>query len=179
MNFEAPRIETDRLILRGRTPADFPAFAKMQADAEFQRFIARTPVSEEDAWAKFLRMHGHWSMLGYGTWVIEDRRTGAFLGEAGFLEARRDATPSHIGTPEAGWGLAPSAWGKGVASEAMKAALAWGDAHLPGGKTCCIIDEDNAASIGVAQRAGYLQSHRAVYRNMEMLVFERASSAAR
>ncbi|MFN3960426.1 MAG: GNAT family N-acetyltransferase [Parvularculaceae bacterium] len=51
-----PVLRTARLILRGRTLADFPAVAAVQADGEVMRYIAGAPVPEEDAWGKFARM---------------------------------------------------------------------------------------------------------------------------
>jgi len=67
---DIPTIETERLILRGHTPEDFPAFAAMWADPVVTRFIGGAPLAEEDAWAKYLRVAGHWALLGYGFWSI-------------------------------------------------------------------------------------------------------------
>ena len=47
------------------------------------------------------------------------------LGEAGYLEAKRDIAPSLKGTPEVGWAFVKAAQGKGYATEAVRAALTW------------------------------------------------------
>jgi hypothetical protein len=46
------------------------------------RFIGA--LSREAAWIRFVRQAGHWNRLGFGFFAIEDRATGAFVGEAGF-----------------------------------------------------------------------------------------------
>jgi RimJ/RimL family protein N-acetyltransferase len=52
---DVPVVETERLILRGHTLDDFPAFAAMWADPAVTRFIGGAPLSQEESWGKFLR----------------------------------------------------------------------------------------------------------------------------
>jgi RimJ/RimL family protein N-acetyltransferase len=54
-----------------------------------------------------------------------------------------------------GWVLAPWAHGRGLATEAVRAVLAWSDANLPGTRTVCMIDPGNRASMRVADKCGY------------------------
>jgi len=69
-----PVLETERLILRGHRPDDFPAYAQMWADPAVTRFIGGAPLSEEDAWAKYSRLFGQWQLLGFGFWCLTDKR---------------------------------------------------------------------------------------------------------
>lgn len=48
------------------------------------------------------RYAGQWSLLGYGYWVVEDKRTGRFAGEVGFADFKRVIEPSLDGVPEIG-----------------------------------------------------------------------------
>jgi RimJ/RimL family protein N-acetyltransferase len=57
--------------------------------------------------------------------------------------------------PEAGWVLAPHCHGRGYASEAAGAALAWGDGYFPRPRTVCLIDEANEPSLRLAVKLGY------------------------
>jgi RimJ/RimL family protein N-acetyltransferase len=57
--------------------------------------------------------------------------------------------------PELGWALCPWAQGKGYATEALKAAVAWGDANFEALRTVCIIHRDNQRSFRVAEKLGY------------------------
>jgi RimJ/RimL family protein N-acetyltransferase len=84
-------------------------------------------------------------LLGFGFWAIEDRGSRTFIGEAGFLEARRNMTPSIEGTFETGWVLRPAAHGKGYATEALSAIVDWGQTRFPEKTMNCIVDPENAA----------------------------------
>lgn len=168
-----PVLRTARLILRGRTIADFPAVAAMQADGEVMRYIAGAPVPEEDAWGKFARMEGFWTLTGMGFWLVEERETGAVIGEVGLADFRRAIDPPLGADPEFGWMLAASAQGKGYASEALSAALRWGDQRFPGANFSCIIDEGNAPSVRLAERHGFRRERKATYKAKEVIVFRR------
>lgn len=170
---EVPRLETQRLILRGHRLADFEATAALWADPAVVRFITGQPSTREEAWARFLRYAGHWRVCGYGYWVAEDRQTGAFVGEIGFADYQRDIEPPLDGRPEAGWVLASSAHGRGLATEAVRCITAWADAHLHNPTTVCILQPDHAASLRVADKVGYRPSLTASYRGRETLVMER------
>jgi RimJ/RimL family protein N-acetyltransferase len=65
--------------------------------------------------------------------------------------------------------------GKGYATEAVSAVLAWGDAHFSDPRTMCLIHPDNAASIRVAQKCGFREWRRATYRSEPTIVFERTA----
>jgi RimJ/RimL family protein N-acetyltransferase len=172
----APTIETQRLRLRARELDDFPAFAALQADADFHRFINGAPVNEPEAWAKFLAAAGAWALLGHGYWIVEDKESGVYLGDAGVSDFRRAIEPP-LGAPEAGWGFAPATWGKGVATEAMSAVMGWCDEHLDAPEVCCIIDPGHAASIGVARKVGFTPHGSAVFKGKPTLVLRRARKA--
>lgn len=168
-----PVLETARFVLRGHTLADFEASAAMWGDPTVTRFIGGRPFTADEVWARILRYHGHWAMLGFGFWAIEDRATGQFVGEVGFADFRRPIEPPFGDTPEMGWSLAPAAHGKGVASEAVAAAAAWGDANFTHDRTVCIIAPENGASIRVAEKNGFREVRRAEYRGDTTVVFER------
>lgn len=170
---DVPVIETERLLLRGYRGEDFAFFRDMWADPQVVRHIGGKPRLEEETWTKFLRMIGHWRVMGFGFWAVEEKASGSLIGEVGFCDFRRDMSPSNRGEPEMGWVLASAVHGKGYATEAVRAALAWGDDHLAGARMSCIIGPENAASIRVAEKCGFKQTARAVYHGEEILLFHR------
>src|SRR3546814_16198695 len=76
-----------------------------------------------------------------------------------------------------GWVLDPWCHGRGYASEAVKAAIRWGEAELSAPEFSCIIDPDNRASIKVAEKAGFIQSAETTYKGGPTLVFRRSRCA--
>lgn len=169
---EAPVLETARLILRPHRVDDYAACRRLWADADVVRFIGGAPQEAQAVWFRLLRYAGMWALLGHGMWVVEDRASGAMLGEAGLLNAERGLAELE-GVPEAGWVLGPDAWGKGIATEAMAAVLDWADGHVDAPSIRCIIDPDNAASIKVAEKIGFAALTDADYGGRPTRVFDR------
>ncbi len=150
----APVIKTDRLVLRPLQLADWEAYATAWADPELTRFIGGEPRDHNTSWGKFLMGAGLWPVLGYGYWAFADRETDEFLGSGGLARFERGvaALGGHI---EAGWAFIPSAWGKGYATEAMRAVMGWSDSNLPTTEIRAIIDHGNVASQRVAAKCGF------------------------
>jgi RimJ/RimL family protein N-acetyltransferase len=169
----APVLHTQRLTLRGHRVEDLDACVAMWADPVVTRHIGGRPFTPEETWSKVLRYAGLWALLGFGYWVVEESASGRFVGEVGFADFRRDMTPSLGDSPEGGWVLATWAHGAGYATEALRAALAWSDQHLPGRATVCIIDPDNRPSLRVADKCGYREVARATYKGKSDVVLRR------
>lgn len=172
---DVPVLETERLILRGYRTEDFPEFAKIWTEPDVVRFITKKPQTEEESWARFLRVIGHWCLLGKGFWLIEEKATGEQIGQGGYVEAMREIVPSFKGEPEAGWSLRSSAQGKGYAYEAMTAALAWGDRAFGGVRTVCIIEIGNDASMKLAGKLGFKPVLDTTYHESAIRLFHRES----
>ncbi len=169
---EAPVIETERLRLRASEARDFDDAARLWGDAEVTRHIGGTPSTRSESWLRMLRFPGLWSLLGYGYWTLETR-DGAFAGQVGLAEFKRDMTPDISGMPESGWVLSPAAHGRGYATEAMRAVLGWADDTLDDPETCCLITPENHASIRVAEKLGYALWREGAIRDERCLVFKR------
>jgi RimJ/RimL family protein N-acetyltransferase len=166
-------IETDRLILRRHRRNDFEASLALWGDPQVTRFIGGKPSTREEVWARLIRYVGHWALLGFGYWAVEEKSTGRFLGEVGFADFKRDIEPSFDGMPEIGWVIAPHAQGKGYATEAVRAAISWGDDHFEGARTVCIIAPENRPSIRVAEKCGYREFLRTTYKGNPTIMFVR------
>ncbi len=170
---QVPVLETERLRLRGHQLDDFAVYAAMWADLAVTRHTSGRPLAEEEAWIRLLRYVGHWALLGFGYWVVEDKATGGFIGEVGFAENKRNIAGWVKETPEIGWILAAQSHGKGYATEAVRAVVAWGEEHFGARQTGCIIHPDNLASIRVAEKCGYRKFQDANYKEHSVLLFVR------
>ncbi len=168
-----PVVEAGRLKLRGHSLDDLSDCAAMWADPEVTRYIGGRPFTEEEVWTKLLRYVGHWSLMGFGYWAIEERATGRYVGELGFANFKRDIAPPIGDAPELGWALASHAHGKGYATEAVLAAVSWGDAHFGARRTICLVHPENLRSIRVAEKCGYRECRRTTYKGEPTILLSR------
>jgi len=179
MTFDTvPVIETLRLRLRPQCADDFSASFRMWSSPDVVRHITGKPSTRQESWSRLLRNIGHWKLLGYGYWLVEERTTGLFVGEIGFADFKREIEPNLDGLPESGWVLTPEAHGKGYATEAVGAALAWADGSLPAPCTVCMIAPQNEASINVARKCGYEDWTTATVNAEPVILFRRARGGA-
>jgi RimJ/RimL family protein N-acetyltransferase len=170
--FHIPIVETERLRLRGHTLHDFAHTRALWGDAAVMQHMGGKPQTEEECWARLLRYAGHWPLLGFGYWLVEERETGEFVGEVGFADFKRDMQPSLGPVPELGWVLAPAKQGNGYATEAAHAALGWAREHFGSGNFACIINPENLASIKVARKCGFEEKHLGTYKGRPVIIFK-------
>ena len=118
-----PGVATPRLLLRGWRDDDREPWAALNADAEVMAHFPTTLTRATSDSLVDVTMHG-WVEHGFGLWALERLEDGLFLG---FTGLSRPSFEAHF-TPavEVGWRLARHAWGHGYASEAARAALAFG-----------------------------------------------------
>ena len=127
----------------------------MWSDPDVVRYTIKELSSPQRTWSRILSYRGHWALLGFGYWAVQEKESDRFVGELGFADFKRAMIPSLEGTPELGWALAPWAHNKGYATEALRAAVAWGDGQFQSPRTVCIIHRDNRRSFRVAEKLGY------------------------
>lgn len=171
---KAPVLETERLVLRAAEPRDIDASAAMWGSDEVTRFIGGKPRSRQDAWFGLLRGIGLWEMKGFGYWVVTDKATGAYLGEAGFADFERGLPKELIWGPEAGWAFGPQAWGKGYGTEAVRAIHDWLDG-TEFASSCCVIEPDNSGSRRVAEKLGYNHTGETVLGGVPVYTYRRGA----
>ena len=171
-----PILETERLRLRELREADLDPWFGVLSDADVVRFLGGHLHSREETWRKLLTIPGMWDLLGFGYWIVELKEGGATIGQVGFADFKRDMTPSIEGLPEMGWVFAAHAQGRGYATEAVAAALAWADQSVEAEQITAIIEPDNAASIGLAEKHGFAHREAATYRDGPILLLRRFRS---
>lgn len=168
-----PVVETERLRLRGHREDDFQHCVAMWSEDAVTRFTVGRQLTGEEIWLRMLRHIGHWSLLGFGYWVVEEKATGAFLGEAGMAEFHRDMEPSILGTPEAGWVFSSAAHGQGYAFEAAQAILTWGENRFGNDRSVCLIAPENEPSLRLAAKLGYAEEVRTLFRGKDTMILGR------
>jgi RimJ/RimL family protein N-acetyltransferase len=170
---EAPRIETERLVLRPFEGRDIEPLAAMWADEQVVRFIGGQKLSREDTWRRSLAACGQWPYVGFGYWIAELKGDCKVVGQLGFADFKRDMEPSIEGEPELGYVFAPAVHGQGIAREACAAVITWADANLGASSYPAIISPENEASIRLAERLGFRRGPDALYRGEKIALFRR------
>tara|TARA_R110002020_G_scaffold22372_67_gene75650 strand:+ start:7917 stop:8519 length:603 start_codon:yes stop_codon:yes gene_type:complete len=164
-----PVLETERLVLRGPEPEDYPDFK-----ATFTSYRARFmggPLNAYESWMLYAAEIGHWAIRGYGMWMIHDRKTDETYGMAGAWK------PAKWPEAEIAWVIWPGAEGRGYALEATHAARAH---YYKNGWDGAVsyIDPKNLASIRLAERLGAKRDKQAATIDGSDSVFRHPSPAA-
>ncbi|HEX7492237.1 MAG TPA: GNAT family N-acetyltransferase [Candidatus Limnocylindrales bacterium] len=146
-----PTLATSRLILRRWRQSDREPFARLNADPEVMSHFPR-PLTREESDALVDRIEMRFDERGYGLWAVERRDDGVFLGFTGLAYQTFEApfTPC----VEVGWRFDRFAWGHGYATEAARAALAYGFGVAGLDEIVSFTSTLNEASIRVMERIG-------------------------
>lgn len=141
-----PILETERLILRGPIPEDFPAVSEFLA-SDRAKFVGG-PINEEfRRFISFTSSIGHWAMCGHGffTATLKD---GSIVGRIAIIN------PIDWPEPEIGWHIYEGFEGKGYAYEGALAVRQWAAEELGFNSLISIIVPENTRSIKLAERLG-------------------------
>jgi [ribosomal protein S5]-alanine N-acetyltransferase len=141
-------LETERMVLREMEAADIDNLIGIFSDPEAMRYYPSTKSREEaEAWVRWTldsyRDHG------YGQWVAILKDSDEFAGQCGLtvqeVEGKEEV--------EIGYLFLRRFWGRGLATEAARAARDHGFA-LGYDRLISLIDPENLASRRVAEKTG-------------------------
>jgi RimJ/RimL family protein N-acetyltransferase len=164
-------IETDQLILRKPTADDFESYAAMFTEPLVTAHIGGN-LTRTEAWARFLRDVGHWTLEGFGQFIIVEKATSSFVGKMGFAEFKRELGPRANTSVECTWTLSAAFHRKGYAKEAAIAAHVWYDKNRPV-PAACLIAVDNTPSLKLAAALDYHEIDRLERHSSTVIVLER------
>jgi RimJ/RimL family protein N-acetyltransferase len=140
-------LETDRLILRAPGPQDHEVFAAFLGSDATQYIGGKR--TEEQSWRYLCEVIGHWTMRGFGRWMVTLKDDDTAIGLVGLHE------PQGWPGQEVGWYIwSGTGKGKGYAREAGRAALDYAYDTLGWPTAISMIDMGNDASVRVAEAMG-------------------------
>ncbi|MDX6246829.1 MAG: hypothetical protein QOF10_189 [Kribbellaceae bacterium] len=149
--------ETDRLVVRDWADSDGDRVFDIYRRWEVSRWLGADPkvMTDRDSASRVIE---RWNERNqdplYGVWAVEEKSSGTVAGTVLLvpLPEPSDSTEGK-GEVEVGWHFHPDAWGRGLASESARAAIAHG---FKGGlgEIYAVVRPDNSASLAVCQRLG-------------------------
>jgi len=110
-----PTLETERLRLIPPSLASLDVYEWFYTDYEASKAYGG-PIENEQVLARLKADLGSWYLLGFGVWVIQLKSDSRFVGTCGFWQGKNWPV-------ELTWWVLPDARGKGIATEASKAAI--------------------------------------------------------
>ena len=144
---------TDRLILRDWRDDDWDAFYEAMNTPAVMRYLGG--VQDRATWrAAAERIAGFSRDFGHTFWLLEDRQSGELLGFCGLKRVNSPGAGRLAGTPEIGWRLRESAWGKGIAKEAAIASLDLAFGQFDYDEVIALTVDQNTPSRGLMVRLG-------------------------
>ena len=145
-------VETDRLRLRSLEPDDAERLFEIYGDAETMRHVGRTgrPVVDLAAAQRAVEtLRGNEAAHGFSLWALDEREGDPLVGVAGLALVEGDGPDV-----EAAYILRRDRWGRGYATEALRAVLEIGHEQLGLERIVALAYPENDASRRVMEKAG-------------------------
>lgn len=147
-----PRLETERLILRGYELADLDELAASYADPEVVRYLAqgqtRTRAECEERMATVMY---RWNTYRLPLWAVTLKATGRWIGRCGF-QPKEDDAPDVV---ELAYSYARWTWGHGYATEAARACIDYAFTVMGWDRVIARARPGNHASLRVLEKLGF------------------------
>lgn len=151
-------LETERLILREINPDDRKELFALHSDPEVQQYTGEAVVkSIEEIDRAIAGRLKNYIEDGFGRLAVIRKGTDEFLGWAGLTYL------PEFGEVDLGYRFKKEFWGKGFATEASEAILAYGFTELNLDEIVAISFPENIASIRVMEKVGMTYYKHAPY----------------
>jgi len=162
-----PAVNTGRLLLRPWTAGDAGALLTILQEADILRYFPSPNAPSQEKVERYIAHQlVHWQERGYGHWAIVSREHGGVLGWNG-LEYLPEVSQTEVA-----YLLSRRAWGKGLATEAARAAIRFGFETAGLEKIIGLVHPDNAASIQVLEKCGLSFSDRIPLWGLELCRYQ-------
>jgi RimJ/RimL family protein N-acetyltransferase len=151
-----PTLTTERVVLRPFVPADLDELVVIHAEESFWWYPRRAAMTAEETRGFLTTVLQRYQDDGFGIEALIERATGRMIGWAGL--AVPHFLPEILPAVEVGWRLSGPHRGRGLATEAGRAALEYG--FTTAGLDCIVslYEPENVASGRVMERLGF--THR-------------------
>ncbi|MGN0506084.1 MAG: GNAT family N-acetyltransferase [Lachnospiraceae bacterium] len=138
-------METERCIVRELTLQEASELYAISSKPQVNRYLAEpvgTPEEEAEKLSAYIRTV--YPFFGYGFWGVYEKESGKLIGKAGFKEGSMPL--------EVGYLFDNTVWGKGIATEVLKALVRYAKEELNACELIARIHPENTASRRVAEK---------------------------
>jgi RimJ/RimL family protein N-acetyltransferase len=114
------------------------------------------PINIEQVWSRLKADIGSWYLLGYGVWAVQQKSDNSLIGTCGFWKGKN-------WSKELTWWVMPEGRGKGVATEASKAAIDHAYMMFKWSSVETYMNDDNIAARSLVEKLGGKKVDRKVF----------------
>lgn len=142
---------TERLIIREFNLGDIQAvfdFNSLEAVNRYTGDVCCRSLQDSENIIRNIWLT-EYEKFGFGRWAVELKTTGQVIGFCGFKN------DSRIQLVDIGYRFLPEHWGKGIATEATKACMAYAKTHMSLSYIVAEATHDNQASMNIMLKLGF------------------------
>ncbi|KYC38940.1 acetyltransferase [Scytonema hofmannii PCC 7110] len=161
------KVETQHLILKEFQLEDFQQLAPILANPQVMKFSLAGTLSAWQTQEKIANFIASYAKYGFGKWAVIFKESNELIGYCGIAVEEID----NQAEKEIGYRLDPRFWGRGLATEAVTAALRYGFAQLKLPYILGIVERENMKSVRVLKKLGMIYKRDTIYRGIEMNVY--------
>lgn len=161
-----PLFETKRLIVRSFTVNDYDNHFLLTGNADVMRYI-RPVKNKEESDLYFNEMVLDAPAHAFqGRWAVEEKETLKFIGSFAIIPLPDDETKTQLG-----YSFLPAYWGKGLATELVKAGLEYFKEKTTLQEIYGVTEVPNVASQKALLKNGFVPFGKKMDEGIELLVF--------
>lgn len=161
-------VETSRLILREFKREDYRELFPILANPNVMKFSVSGCLTVTQTQEKIDSYIDSYRQYGFGKWAVILKEDKQLIGYCGIAVEKIDGKQEI----ELGYRLSDKYWGKGLATEAAKAALQHGLNELKLPYIIAIVEPANIASIKVIEKLGMEYKRQTIFYGLEMNVYQ-------
>lgn len=162
--------DTERFVIRRWRDDDHDVNAcfAIYSSKAVSRWLERPPYSDVDqARAANQRQFDRYARLvGMGWWPITTRADGEVMGQVALMPV--DDNPDEV---ELGYHVRHDWWGRGVATEVARGAIAYAGAQLGGRRVVALTRPHNMGSRRVMEKIGLVYSGTTVFKGLQSVKY--------
>ena len=146
-------LASERLQFFGPRLNDIDIFERIQMDAQLMKYMGQGQCSLEKAKLLLMGCAYHQDCFGFSLGPVALKDTGELIGQAGIFHYNLLESDPRI---EIAFAFFPAFWGKGLATEAVRALQGWARTEHDIHKLFAVVNPKNLASRKVLSKCGFV-----------------------